>query len=92
VATALRGVSFERLRRDPQAVCAVMLFANGLLNAMLSADLPGNRAMFLTIGVLALLAVRPGAAPAPVAAPAGAAARPWSRRWRAPAGAAERVR
>jgi O-antigen ligase len=67
VATALRGVSFERLRRDPQAVCAVMLFANGLLNAMLSADLPGNRAMFLAIGLLALLAVRPDRAAAPAA-------------------------
>jgi O-antigen ligase len=67
VATALRGISFERLRRDPQAVCALMLFANGLVNAMLSADLPGNRAMFLAIGLLALLAVRPdrAAAPAP---------------------------
>jgi O-antigen ligase len=92
VATALRGVSFERLRHDPQAVCAVMLFANGLLNAMLSADLPGNRAMFLTIGVLALLAVRPGIAPTPVAPPSEAVARSWSRRWRAPAGAAERIR
>jgi O-antigen ligase len=58
VATALRGVSFERLRRDPQAVCALMLFANGLLNAMVSSDLPGNRAMFLMLGLLALLAVR----------------------------------
>jgi O-antigen ligase len=66
VATALRGISFERLRRDPQAVCALMLFTNGLLNAMVSSDLPGNRAMFLAIGLLALLAVRPD--------PAGAAA------------------
>jgi O-antigen ligase len=65
VATALRGASFERLRRDPQAVCALMLFANGLINALLSMDLPGNRAMFLALGLLALLAVRPERAAAP---------------------------
>jgi O-antigen ligase len=58
VATALRGISFARLRRDPQAVCALMLFANGLLNALVSSDLPGNRAMFLAIGLLALLMLR----------------------------------
>lgn len=68
VASALRGVSFERLRRDPQAACAVMLFANGFCSAMLSADLPDNRAMFMMIGVLALFAIRPAGAAAPAAA------------------------
>jgi O-antigen ligase len=56
---ALRPASLERLRRDPQALCAMMLFVNTLLNAMTSGDLPDNRAMFLMIGVLALFAVRP---------------------------------
>jgi O-antigen ligase len=81
VATALRGISFERLRCDPQAVCALMLFANGLINALLSMDLPGNRALFLALGLLALLAVRSepaAAAPAP---------RAWLPQWSAAAGA-----
>jgi O-antigen ligase len=73
-----RPASFARLRSDPQALCAVMLFANTFLNAMVSADLPGNRAVFLMIGVLALLAVRPSGAAVPVshevARPFGSAA------------------
>ncbi len=55
----LRPLSLERLRRDAQALCAVMLLANAVLNAMTTGDLPGNRVMFLMLGVLALLAVRP---------------------------------
>jgi O-antigen ligase len=56
---ALRPVSLDRLRQDPQALCAMMLFANTFFNAMVTGDLPGNRAMFMMIGVLALFAVRP---------------------------------
>ena len=42
-----------------------MLFVSALSNAMTTGDLPGNRAMFLMLGVLALFAVRPiAAAPA----------------------------
>jgi O-antigen ligase len=72
VGVALRPVSLERLRRDPQALCAMMLFANALLNAMTTGDLPGNRAVFLMLGLLALFAFHPiAAAPAthPLAAP-----------------------
>jgi O-antigen ligase len=58
LATVLRPASFERMRRDPQALCAMMLFACTFLNAMVSGDLPGNRAMFMMLGVLALFAVR----------------------------------
>jgi O-antigen ligase len=62
---AFRPVSLERLRRDPQALCAMMLFANTLLNSMTTGDLPINRAMFMMLGVLALFAVRPVAAATP---------------------------
>jgi hypothetical protein len=72
VGAAFRGISFERLRRDPQALCATMLFVNGFLNAMVSGDLPGNRAMFMLIGVLALFATRPFASATPVVGPARA--------------------
>jgi O-antigen ligase len=59
---ALRPVSLERIRRDPQALCATMLLLGALSNAMTSGDLPGNRAVFLMLGVLALFTVRrPGA-------------------------------
>jgi O-antigen ligase len=64
--TALRPVSLERLRRDPRALCAMMLFANTLLNAMTTSDLAGNRAMFMMLGVLALVAIRPLRISAPV--------------------------
>jgi hypothetical protein len=56
---AFRPVSFERLRRDPQALCALILFVNALLNAMTTGDLPDNRPMFMMIGMLALFAIRP---------------------------------
>ena len=57
--TAFRSASFERLRGEPQTLCAVMLFVNSFLNAMVTGDLPGNRALFMMLGVLALFAVRP---------------------------------
>jgi O-antigen ligase len=66
VGVALRPVSLERLRRDPQALCAFMVFIGALSNAMTSGDLPGNRAVFLMLGVFALFAVRPVAAATPV--------------------------
>jgi O-antigen ligase len=59
LAVGLRPVSLARMRRDPQALCAVMLFLGALTNAMTSGDLPGNRAVFMMLGVLALFAVRP---------------------------------
>jgi O-antigen ligase len=72
---AFRPVSLERLRRDPQALCALMLFANALFNAMTTGDLPGNRAVFMMLGVLALFAIRPVRAAAP-AGPLGEPAAP----------------
>jgi O-antigen ligase len=68
VGVVLRPVSLERLRRDPQALCAMMLFACAFLNAMTTGDLPGNRAVFMMLGVLALFAVRPLGTAAPAAA------------------------
>ena len=59
LAVALRPVSLARMRRDPQALCAMMLFLGALPNAMTTGDLPGNRAVFMMLGVLALFAVRP---------------------------------
>ena len=66
VGVALRPVSLERLRRDPRALCAFMFFVSALSNAMTSGDLPGNRTVFLMLGVLSLFAVRPVAAATPV--------------------------
>ena len=66
---ALMPVSLERLRRDPQALCAMLLFANALLNAMTTGDLPGNRTVFMMLGLLAMTAIRPVGAGAPAAAP-----------------------
>ena len=57
--TVLRPASFARMRRDPQALCATMLFANTFFNAMTTGDLADNRPIFMMIGVLALFAVRP---------------------------------
>jgi O-antigen ligase len=62
LAVALRPVSLEQLRRDPQALCATMLLLGALSNAMTSGDLPGNRAVFLMLGVLALFALRTASA------------------------------
>jgi O-antigen ligase len=72
---AFRPVSFERLRRDPQALCALILFVNALLNAMTTGDLPDNRPMFMMIGMLALFAIRPVRSAAP-AGPLGQLAAP----------------
>ena len=65
VGVALRSASLERMRRDPQALCAMMLLANTVLNAMVSSDLPGNRPVFMMLGVLALFAIRPVGARVP---------------------------
>jgi O-antigen ligase len=69
LAVALRSASLDRLRQDPQALCTMMLFANTFFNALVSADLPGNRAMFMMLGALALFAIRPFAGAVQVAAP-----------------------
>ena len=58
LAAAFRRASFARLRSDPQALCALLLFVNAFLNAMVTGDVPGNRTMFLMLGILALFAVR----------------------------------
>jgi O-antigen ligase len=70
---ALRPVSFERLRRDPQALCAMMLFAYFFLITMTASDLPGARTMFMMLGVLALFAIRPVGAAARAGLPRQAA-------------------
>jgi hypothetical protein len=57
------------LRRDPQALCALMVAVNLFLIAMEASDLPGSRAMFMMLGVLALFAMRPAGAAARVGLP-----------------------
>jgi O-antigen ligase len=56
-AVALRPVSLARARGDPLAMCALMLFVNAFLNAMVSADIPQNRALFLLLGTLTVFAL-----------------------------------
>lgn len=68
-ATAFRAFSLERLRRDPQALCATMLFASALLNAMLSGDIADNRVVFMWMGLLALFALARPVAAAPTSSP-----------------------
>ena len=54
---ALRPVSIARMRGDPLSMCALMLFVNAFLNAMVSGDIPGNRVLFLLIGTLTVFAL-----------------------------------
>jgi O-antigen ligase len=90
---ALRPVTIDRLRRDPQALCAMMLFTCTFLGAMTSGDLPTARAMFMMLGVLALVAIRPSGDAAPSEAslrPAAPLNLPLARGWQA--AATERAR
>jgi O-antigen ligase len=70
---ALRPVSIDRLRNDPLALCAFMLFVWGFMKAQLGPDVADNRVMFMMLGVLTGLMGRRSAA-SPVL-PAGAALR-----------------
>jgi O-antigen ligase len=67
--SALRLVNRDRLRRDPLLLCLVMLLAGRFVAAMVSADISGQQALFLWLGLLAL---RPkpttGAQPSPAPA------------------------
>jgi len=67
---AMRPVSIDRLRNDPLALCAFMLFVWLFIKAQLGPDVADNRFMFLMLGVLAGLMAR-RSAPSP-ASPAGA--------------------
>lgn len=51
---ALRRLSFQRLRSEPLLLCALMLLMNTVLNAAVTNDLPGNRAVFAMLGLLAM--------------------------------------
>lgn len=68
-ATALRPLSLERLRRDPDALCVVMMVVSMLFHSMVSGDLTDHRVLFLLMGLLVLLAVRPAVAVAPAEQP-----------------------
>jgi O-antigen ligase len=57
---ALRPISFERLRNDPLALCTFMLFVSAFINAMVSADIPDNRTLFMMLGLLTLFTVGRG--------------------------------
>jgi O-antigen ligase len=70
---AMRPVSFDRLRSDPLALCAFMLFVWLVIKAQLGPDIADNRLMFMMLGVLTGLMGR-RSAPSP-ASPAGAALR-----------------
>ena len=70
---AMRPVSIDRLRNDPLALCAFMLFVWLFIKAQLGPDVADNRLMFMMLGVLTgLMGRRSAASPA---SPAGAALR-----------------
>ena len=70
---AMRPVSIDRLRNDPLALCAFMLFVWLFMKAQLGPDIADNRLMFMMLGVLTgLMGRRSAASPA---SPAGAALR-----------------
>lgn len=54
---ALWPVSLARARSDPLAMCALLLFVNAFLNAMVSGDLAINRVLFLLVGTLTVFAL-----------------------------------
>jgi O-antigen ligase len=54
----LRPVSLERLRNDPLALCALMLFVHEFLAAMVGGDIAERRIMFMLLGVLTLVTTR----------------------------------
>jgi O-antigen ligase len=60
----LRPVSVERLRNDPLALCAFMLFAWEFIKANLGPDIAENRVMFLLLGLLTMFTVPSPTAPA----------------------------
>lgn len=62
--SGLRLVERERLRHDGLLLCILMLFAGQLFAAMISADISGQQALFLFLGLLALRPPAPGAQPA----------------------------
>jgi O-antigen ligase len=70
---AIRPVSIDRLRNDPLALCAFMLFVWLFIKAQLGPDVADNRLMFMMLGVLTGLMGRWSAASS--ASPAGAALR-----------------
>jgi O-antigen ligase len=71
--SGLRLLDRERLRRDGLLLCVLMLLAARLLvAAMISADISGQQALFLFLGMLAL---RPPTAAQPRPAPAHRAVR-----------------
>jgi O-antigen ligase len=54
--SGLRLVTREQLRHDPLLLCVLMLLAGRFVAAMVSADISGQQALFLWLG---LMAVRP---------------------------------
>jgi O-antigen ligase len=52
--TAMRNLWLSSLRTDPAILCGFMLLVNALVNAMFSSDLPGNRLVFVALGLLAI--------------------------------------
>jgi O-antigen ligase len=70
---ALHPLSLDRLRNDPLALCAFMLFIWLFIKAQTGPDVADNRVMFMMLGVLTgLMGGRIAARPA---SPAGAALR-----------------
>jgi O-antigen ligase len=97
---ALRPVSIDRLRNDPLALCALMIFVWAFLKANLGPDIAENRFMFLLLGVLTALPWRGGApsiaslarAPLRPAAPVALSMTRHSGSSRARQAAAQRIR
>jgi O-antigen ligase len=53
----LRSLSLERLRTEPLLLCASMLLLNAVINALVTADLLGNRIVFAMMGLLSMRAL-----------------------------------
>jgi len=78
--SGLRLLRREQLRHDPLMLCLLMLLAGRFVAAMVSADISGQQALFLWIGLLATRPRAPAGQPLPkpgrpaVRAPAARAA------------------
>lgn len=65
---ALGPISLERVRNDPLAMCAIMLFLHQFLSSMRGGDVSEHRFMFMALGMLTVFAVRNAAREADPAA------------------------
>lgn len=68
--SALRNLSFARLRHDAVLVCVALFLTTGMMSSIFAKELAGGRKLFFVLGLLALRpALRTRARPAPSAEP-----------------------